>query len=83
MRLFEKIVLKKEISAELQSLINCNQFTYKKGTSATDVLIMCHKWLNWLDNNADHVRVVSFDLKKAFDSVSHNIVCKKAGKNRH
>ena len=81
MRLFEKIVLKKEISPELQLLINCDQFAYKEGTSATDALIMCHqKWLSWLDNNADHVRVVSFDLKKAFDSVSHNIVCKKLEK---
>ena len=32
-RLFEKIVLKKEISPELQSLINCDQFAYKEGTS--------------------------------------------------
>ena len=80
MRLFEKIVLKKEISPELQSPIKSDQFAYKEGTSATDAL-MCHqKWLNWLDNNADHVRVVSFDLKKAFDSVSHNNVCKKLEK---
>ena len=80
MRLFKRMVLKKEISPELQSLINCDQFAYKKGTSATDALIMCHhKGLNWLDNNTDHVRVVSFDFKKAFDSVSH-IVCKKLEK---
>ena len=83
MRLFEKILLKKEISPELQSPIKCDQFAYKEGTSATDALIMCHhKWLNWLDNNADHVRVVSFDLKKAFDSVSHNTVCKKLEKTK-
>ena len=78
MRLFEKIVLTKEISPELKQVIKLDQFAYKKGTSATDALIMCHhKWLNWLDGNADHVRVISFDLKKAFDSVSHNIICKK------
>ncbi|CAB3982307.1 Hypothetical predicted protein, partial [Paramuricea clavata] len=42
---------------------------------------MCHhKWLNWLDGDVDHVRVISFDLKKAFDFVSHNIICKKLGK---
>ena len=83
MKLFEKIVLKKEISPELQSLINCDQFAYKEGISATDALIMCHHtWLTWLDNNADHVRVVSFDLKKAFDSVSHNTVCKKLEKTK-
>ena len=81
MRLFEKVVLEKEISPELQSLIKRDQFAYKEGTSATDALIMCHHtWLNWLDNNADHVRVISFDFKKAFDSVSHSIVCKKLEK---
>jgi hypothetical protein len=76
-------VLKKEISSELKQLIKCDQFAYKEGTSATDALIMCHhnKWLNWLDGNVDHVRVISFDLKKAFDSVSHNIICKKLEKN--
>ena len=78
-----KYVLKKEISPELQSLINCDQFAYKEGISATDALIMCHHtWLTWLDNNADHVRVVSFDLKKTFDSVSHNNVCKKLEKTQ-
>ena len=78
MRLFKKIVLTKEISPELKQVIKPDQFAYKKGTSASDALIMCHhKWLNWLDCNADHVRVISFDLRKAFDSVSHNIICKK------
>ena len=58
-RLFEKLVLKKEISPELQSLIKRDQFACKEGTSATDLLIMCHqKWLNWLDNNADRVRLI-------------------------
>ena len=44
---------------------------------------MCHhKWLNWLDGNVDQVRVISLNLKKAFDSASHNIICKKLEKNR-
>ena len=30
--------------------------------------IVLKKWLNWLDNNVDHVRVISFDLKKAFET---------------
>ena len=39
---------------------------------------MClHHWLKWLDEGADSVRVISFDYKKAFDSVSHNIICEK------
>ena len=41
-------------------------------------LIKCqHIWLKWLDSNADFVRIFSFDFSKAFDSVSHNILCSK------
>ena len=36
-----------------------------------------HTWLKWLDGNADFVRILSFDFSKAFDSVSHNILCSK------
>ena len=41
-------------------------------------LIKCqHTWLKWLDGNADFVRIFSYDFSKAFDSVSHNILCSK------
>ena len=30
-----------------------------------------HYWLEWLDRNADFVRVLSFDVSKAFDTVPH------------
>ena len=41
-------------------------------------LIECqHHWLNWLDKGTDFVKVLSFDFSKAFDSVSHKIVCDK------
>ena len=33
--------------------------------------------LKWLDGNADFARIFSFDFCKAFDSVSHNILCSK------
>ena len=36
-----------------------------------------HTWLKWLDGNADFVRIFSIDFSKAFDSVSHNILCSK------
>ena len=36
-----------------------------------------HHWLRWLDDDADFVRVLSFDFSKAFDAVSHKIVCEK------
>ena len=41
-------------------------------------LIKCqHHWLNWRDKGTDFVKVLSFDFSKAFDSVSHKIVCDK------
>ena len=34
-------------------------------------------WLKWLDEDADFIRVLSFDFSKAFDSVPHNVVTEK------
>ena len=33
--------------------------------------------LRWLDDDVDFIRVLSFDFSKAFDTVSHKIVCEK------
>ena len=41
-------------------------------------LIKCyHSWLEWLDGDADFVRVFTFDFKKAFDYVSHYLLSEK------
>ena len=45
---------------------------------STLALIKCqHYWLNSLDKKSNCVRVFSFDFSKAFDTVSHRIVCNK------
>ena len=78
MRLFEKMVFKQDISAVAKSLIGRDQFAYKEGTNTTTARIKCqHHWLKWLGEDADFVRVMSFDFSKAFDSVPHDIICEK------
>ena len=78
MRIFERLVCKQELSLTLTSHIRSDQFAYKEGHNTAMALIKCqHHWLSWLDKEADFVRVYSFDFRKAFDSVSHEIVCNK------
>ena len=78
MRILEKIVFKQEIYPQVKKVIDEDQFAYKEGTSTTTALIKCqHNWLKWLDDDADYVRVISFDLSKAFDTVPHEIICEK------
>ena len=41
-------------------------------------LVKCqHEWLRRLDSDADFIRIFSFDFRKPFDSVPHDIVCRK------
>ena len=77
-RILEKIVFKQEIYPQVKKVIHDDQFVYKEGTSTTTALIKCqHNWLKWLDDDADYVGVISFDLSKAFDTVPHDIICEK------
>ena len=78
MRIFEKAVSKKEICGCLEQAIGPDQFAYEKNCNSTLALIKCqHYWLNSLDKKSNYVRVFSFDFSKAFDTVSHRIVCNK------
>ena len=77
MRLFERLVYI-ELSSICNDYIDLDQFAYREGHNSTMALIKCqHTWLKWLDGNADFVIIFSFDFSKAFDSVSHNILCSK------
>ena len=70
--------VKQEISSTLQSSTGLNQLAYKKGYNTTMALLKCqHYQLNWLDKDADIVKVYSFDFSKAFDFVSHQILRNK------
>ena len=78
MRVFERVVFKQELSVPLSLEIGADQFAYKQGQNCTMALIKCyHNWLEWLDGDADFVRVFTFDFKKAFDYVSHYILSEK------
>ena len=67
-RIVERIIFEQEISLQAKMLIDKDQHAYKEGTSTITALITCqHHWLKWLDEDADFVRIISFDLSKAFD----------------
>ena len=71
------MVYRFELSNICNDYIDFDQFAYR-GDHNSMALIKCqHTWLKWLDGNADFVRIFSFDFSKAFDSVSHNILCSK------
>ena len=78
MGLFERLICNLESFTELKSAIVMDQFPYKEHCNTTMALIKCqHNWLGWLDGEEDFVLVLSFDLSKAFDTVSHKMVCEK------
>ena len=83
MRVFESCVYKTEIADIIKVSIGPNQYAYKQGHNSTMALIKCQNmWLNYFDNGAKYVRVLSFDLSKAFDNVPHDVLFEKV-KNLH
>ena len=81
MRLFERCVYKTEIAAIMKDSIDSDQYAYKQGHNSTMALIKCqHMLLKHLDNGAKYVRVLSFDLSKAFDKVPHDVLFEKVKK---
>ena len=78
MRRFERLAHRFELPSIYNDYVYLDQFAYREGHNSTMALIKCqHTWLKWLDGHADFVTIFSFDFSKAFDSVSHNILCSK------
>ena len=71
----ERIIYTKELKSIVESAINYDQFSYRRGRNTTMALLLCqHMWIKWLDGQADSVRVFAFDFPKAFDHVKHAIL---------
>ena len=81
MMLFERCVYKTEIAAIMKDSVDSDQYAYKQGHNSTIALIKCqHMLLKHLDNGAKYVRVLPFDLSKAFDNVPHDVLLEKVKK---
>ena len=66
MRLFEKIDFQEEIVEHSKSIISKDHLAYKKGSNTTAALIKCqYHWRKGLDEDANFIRVLSFDFSKA------------------
>ena len=55
-------------------VIHSDQFAFKKDCG-TELRLPYNQdfWMLWLDGHSNFVRVLSFDISKAFDSVTHRI----------
>jgi len=59
------------------TVFNKEQYGFQSGKSTIDALVQADKYIREnLDNN-NKVMGIIFDLKKTFDSVSHNILIRK------
>ncbi len=78
MRIFERLVYENELVLPINTHITPDQHAYRQGSCTTTALLKCQNhWLKWIDKKAYCVKVNSFDFSKAFDSVSHRIICEK------
>ena len=65
---------------ELNSLISCNQFGFRERHSTQSLLLqLTNKWLTTLDSiiGEKYVCLTTLDIKKAFDSVDHDLLLYK------
>ena len=68
---------------ESNSLISKNQYGFREKHSTQSLLLqLTNKWLKILDNKAGdrYICLTALDIKKAFDSVDHNLLLYKMNK---
>jgi len=77
-KVFERLYLDKVMCVILPSLSN-NQFGFMPKSSTTSCLIHIHNSISmYLDNlDISAVTVISFDLRRAFDTIPHNLLLDK------
>ena len=76
-KLFERILVNKLILPSVRDKVSSTQFAFipRSGSGTVSALTLAqHNILSYLDRSSGAVRVLSVDLRKAFDKVPHHIV---------
>ena len=76
-KVFERILVKKFILPTVKDSVNASQFAFipRPGSGTTCALVLVqNKILRFLDSASGAVRILSIDLSKAFDKVSHSVI---------
>ena len=70
-RLFERVVFDTFFSESYHKNLPSDQFGFRRGYSTTFALLKLLHDIHQLRSTQDYVRVITLDLSKAFDTVSH------------
>ena len=80
-KVFEKIISTQLADyLEINNLLSCNQFGYRKQRSTEDAIVKLVEDSKNALNQKRHVAVIFLDLSKAFDTVQHDILLHHLGK---
>lgn len=73
-RTFERLVHKHYISKIYNNSLPPTQFGFRKGQSTTTALIKTLNDIHRSDIDVDYTRVITLDMSKAFDTISHQCI---------